>query len=99
MGMVLLIVVYCIDEDFLGIKLLIEEFLGYDKWWISLNLLGVFLGIMLMGEVWKLGKGGVLKGFIILLVLIFFFNFVNVMFGLCSVFCKLGDLKWEYLLM
>lgn len=80
-------------------KLFIDDFFGYDRWWINLNLLGVFLGIMLMGEVWKLEKGGVLKGFIILLVLIFFFNFVEIMFGFCCVFCKLGDLKEENLLM
>lgn len=93
MGMASLIVAYCTDEDSSGIKSLTEEPLGYDKWWISLNSLGVFLGIMPTGEVRKLGKGGASKGPTTLPASISFFNFANATSGLRSALCKLGDSK------
>ena len=40
---------------------LTDKSLGYDRWWISLNSFGIFLGTMPTGEVRKLGEVAVWK--------------------------------------
>lgn len=58
------------------------------RWYLD----GFFLGIMFKGDVWKLGKGGVVKGLIIFLVVYFLFNLVLIKLGWFIVFLRLGDL-------
>ena len=41
---------------------LTDKPLGYDRWWISLNSFGIFLGTMPTDEVRKLGEVAVWKG-------------------------------------
>lgn len=65
--------------------LLMDEFLGKDRWWISLNLLGVFFGIIFRGEIWKGDIGGDRKGLVSLWVFNFFLILVLIIDGFFKV--------------
>lgn len=54
---------------------------GKDKWKMVLNLVVCFLGIKLMGDIWKLGSGGLGKGFVICFKVIFLERFLVIMLG------------------
>lgn len=68
-------------NKFLGILLLIERLVGYDKLCIICYLIGVecFLGIVFKGELVKFLKGGVRNGLILWLRL-----------SLCLIFLVMG---------
>ena len=77
---------------------LTDKPLGYDRWWISLNSFGIFLGIMpgSTSEVRKLGEVAVWKGpdpaiLSILPASCSLDSFENRMSGLCRALFKKGD--------
>ena len=69
---------------------LIDKPLGYDRWWISLNSFGTFLGTMPTGDVRKTGKGAVSKGPAILPASSSLDSFENRMSGFYRALFKLG---------
>lgn len=92
-------VVYWIEEFLEDISSLIDV-LGKDKWWINLYLFGIFLGIILRGDIWYFLKGGFKNGLVSLWVESFLFNLVFMVFGFFNVDDKinyLNELKWVVL--
>ena len=63
---------------------------GYDRWWISLNSCGIFLGTMVTGEVRKLREAAVWKGPAILPASSPLDSFENRISGFCSALFKYG---------
>ena len=53
---------YFTEQSSGAMKSLMEEPLGYDKWWIKRNCPGAFLGTTPRGETRRLGMGGASKG-------------------------------------
>ena len=81
---------YCTAEQSSGMLSLIDKPLGYDRWWISLNSFGTFLGTMPTGGCTKTGKGVVSKGPAILPASSSLDSFENRMSGFCRALFKLG---------
>ena len=68
---------------------LIESPDGYDRWWINLNLPGIFFSTRPRGDVLKCEKDSCLKGPAILFRLDSLLNFLSTSSGFCNAEVKL----------